>query len=217
MIPVLRPVTGKWEFATVERAASTGQDDPSFFLGASPNKNAGSNTHYVRFMDSKCEWVVVEKSAYDQYIRLYQNNPWALVVIDDRHGGAGASFGNDDDVTMEDPNDEYDHECISRQLEKSFDAMEGDFGMDQHPSNSGTLTKYKRNAHETTMALSPSLSPGTRTLDESPFTTPNKMYTRNRDGGSITTTSPKYSQKLWTPEVSTRLTSSRSSLSRRPN
>jgi hypothetical protein len=216
VIPVIRPTTGNWEFATVERAFLQGQDQ-SFIGPTPPNMNRGNNnTHYARFMDSKCEWVTVEKSAYDHYITFHQgNNPWSLMFLD----GTEPSFGEEDDLSMEDPTDDYDHESISRQLEKSFDAMDMDYGFDQRPGTalhqifptepSTALTKYKINANEKTMTLSPSVSPGTmkrtRSVDESPFATPPKM-SRNKEGGSTSTTSPKYSQKLWTPEVSTRST-----------
>ncbi len=220
MIPVIRPSTEKWEFGTVERAfwqanhesktinPKTGSDDPS-------------KQHFLRFMDSKCEWAIVETTPYDHYIDFYKKRACAPVLLG--HNLQISSFGDDggEDMDGSDDDDDYEHESVPRRLEKSFETISDvDFtSIDQQPPMKMVTTPHRilaacspvpyryqilpsGNSVASSLSISTAFIERSGSLDHSPFATPTKISPRGREGDS-TTTSPKYSQKLWTPEVGT--------------
>lgn len=168
-------------------------------------------------MDSKCEWVFVETTGYDQYIDYHKKR--ALPPTYMKSNNPGTYFGDEDDQELNDSGDDYDHQSVTRRLEKSFETI-GDvdfttFGpprmnMMKSPHRiSSTRTPLRiqyqmlqyGNSVASPLSISTVLTERRSSIDDqSPFATPTKISPRSRESDS-TTTSPKYSQKLWTPEV----------------
>jgi hypothetical protein len=216
MVPVIRPSTETWEFGTVERACWGGHHhEPPNYSDTRAQKNS---QHFLRFMDSQCEWVNVEATAYDQYIAHFKHSLVLLSSASYYGGDVVGSFGNnDDDETDIDSNDEFQRPSTPRRLETFFGA---DVKIDSPMVQQQSLVKLASSPHSrvptgrsprsgTSMASSLSVT----TLDDSmiveddgspgssPYTTPTKMSSSRRRGHEFSPGSPKYSQKLWTPEV----------------
>lgn len=220
MVPVIRPSTRRWEFGTVKKRFWRNDNEK-----AMPRDAARSDQHYLRFMDSQCEWATVESTAYDQYIdhfKKYGTMPIAVGLSDDFD-----PLGDDVSIDVEDRNDSHNHPSTPRRLDKRF-ALETDLGfpIDQQSVRSASSPDISSIGHtpkhhhrrstevatpqsETSIASPLSLSTiggapliidGSVSLGLSPYTTPSKS-TCSRKSYDSSLSSPKYNQKLWTPEV----------------
>lgn len=181
-------------------------------------------------MDSQCEWATVEATAYDQYIQHFKSSS-VLAPSPVYYGEVGSFGNCDEQTDIGDDSDSFDEfhrPSTPRRLDKFFgaDTKVDDSLMDQTlvklVSSPHSVLPVRSPSHQRQDKMAGNLAPlsGTSvasslsvtTLDDSmivdddrspgnsPFTTPSKTSSR-RKGSEISSTSPKYSQKLWTPEV----------------
>ena len=215
MVPVIRPSTKRWEFGTIERAFWGNDDGNTATCGGND-----SEKHHLRFMDSHCEWATVEVRAYDHYIDYFQRD--CVVTEAVSFNGSSGPFDFDETIDV----DDLDAVATPRRLETSFASeKDGGFAVDlplvnvaasAHASAGETPNHHR---HRSRVAMTPqsatsdasSLSISTMdgglmvdgdvSLGTSPYTTPSKSTCSSRRGNDSASTSPRYSQRLWTPEV----------------
>lgn len=186
ILPVIRSSTDTWEFGQVERVE--------------PESRA-----YLRFMDNKCEWVVVSPRPYLNYIQNYNDSPVMSLMDDDSDGSID-----------EERHGPFEEPVVARRR-LYYGYVAGGFRSTTQVSSpqrvivTSTTAPYQprdekrlllqqqqqQQASVASIASSLSLS----TLESpSPFATPDSKRSSPSPKRLGVELSPKYSQKLWTPQ-----------------
>jgi Myb-like DNA-binding domain len=152
-------------------------------------------------MDGKCEWVVVLPRPFRRYIENYSSDTPAMTSFLDEQ----SDFGSFDDEESEGSID--DHAATSRRLYYGYAAGRGGRNTTTIVSSpqrvvvttASSYQPYSESRPQSGASIASSLSLSTLGTP-SPFATPDSKRSSpstRREGGEF---SPKYSQKLWTPE-----------------
>lgn len=153
-------------------------------------------------MDSHCEWVKVSPNTYQQYIDHYGNKASTMPMLRDDESDAGSAFDEDSDEFEEPVTScrRLDYGYVAGGISKTMAAssphrVTATRPFQPHPNFAPTRFLQCNTSVTSSLSLSTLESP-------SPFATPDSKRSSpsSRRRGDSLSTSPKYSQKLWTPE-----------------